>query len=113
MGNTVVVVEHDEDTMRAADHVIDFGPGPGVRGGAVVAAGTVADVMAVPESVTGRYLAGDLRIEIPPQRRPIGARQAVYPRRCRTITSNRSTSRFRSARSSALPASPDPARVRW
>ena len=75
MGNTVVVVEHDEDTMRAADHVIDFGPGPGVRGGTVVAAGTVADVIGVPESVTGRYLAGDLRIEIPPTRRPIGARQ--------------------------------------
>ena len=75
MGNTVVVVEHDEDTMRAADHVIDFGPGPGVRGGAVVAAGSVADVMAAPESVTGRYLAGDLRIEIPRQRRPISERR--------------------------------------
>ncbi len=73
MGNTVVVVEHDEDTMRAADHVIDFGPGPGVRGGAVVAAGSVFDVMAAPESVTGRYLAGDLSIEIPAERRPIGA----------------------------------------
>ncbi len=60
MGNTVVVVEHDEDTMRAADHLIDFGPGPGVRGGDVVAAGSVDDVMRAPNSVTGQYLAGDI-----------------------------------------------------
>ncbi|MHB0957758.1 MAG: excinuclease ABC subunit UvrA [Pirellulaceae bacterium] len=75
MGNTVVVVEHDEDTMRAADHLIDFGPGPGVRGGEVVASGSLADVMRAPKSVTGRYLAGTLRIEVPPQRRPIGEKR--------------------------------------
>ena len=57
-GNTVVVVEHDEDTMRTADHVVDFGPGPGVRGGTVVASGPVEQVMAEPESVTGQYLSG-------------------------------------------------------
>ncbi len=60
MGNTVVVVEHDEDTMRAADHLIDFGPGPGVRGGEVVAAGSLDDVVRAPNSVTGQYLAGAL-----------------------------------------------------
>lgn len=72
MGNTVVVVEHDEDTMRAADHVIDFGPGPGVRGGRVVASGSLAEVMREPESLTGKYLSGELRIETPQRRRPVG-----------------------------------------
>jgi excinuclease ABC subunit A len=68
MGNTVVVVEHDEDTMRAADHIIDFGPGPGVRGGMVVAMGTADDVCAVRNSLTGDYLSGRESIEIPPDR---------------------------------------------
>jgi excinuclease ABC subunit A len=70
MGNTVVVVEHDEDTMRAADHIVDFGPGPGVRGGEVVAAGTFADVVAKRQSVTGQYLSGVKRIDVPQTRRP-------------------------------------------
>jgi len=70
MGNTVVVVEHDEDTMRASDHIIDFGPGPGVRGGEVVASGSVNQVLREKRSVTGRYLSGKLEIKIPPQRRP-------------------------------------------
>jgi len=69
MGNTVVVVEHDEETMRAADHIVDFGPGPGVRGGEVVAAGTFADVVGNKNSVTGQYLAGVKRIEVPEKRR--------------------------------------------
>jgi excinuclease ABC subunit A len=69
MGNTVVVVEHDEDTMRAADHIVDFGPGPGVRGGEVVAAGSFADIVKNKGSLTGQYLAGKRRIEIPAQRR--------------------------------------------
>ena len=68
-GNTVIVVEHDEDTMRAADHLVDFGPGPGVRGGRVVAQGTLAEVTAVAESVTGAYLSGRRRIEVPVIRR--------------------------------------------
>ncbi len=68
-GNTVVVVEHDEDTMRAADHIVDFGPGPGVRGGRVVAAGSLAEVMAAEESLTGAYLSGRMRIEVPAVRR--------------------------------------------
>ncbi|MGD0899405.1 MAG: excinuclease ABC subunit UvrA, partial [Thermoguttaceae bacterium] len=70
-GNTVVVVEHDEDTMRAADHLVDFGPGPGVRGGRIVAAGPLAALTAEPESVTGQYLSGRLRIEVPAVRRPV------------------------------------------
>ena len=72
MGNTVVVVEHDEDTMRSADHIIDFGPGPGVRGGEVVAEGKADQlVRRASRSVTGKYLAGKLAIEIPPERRAI------------------------------------------
>ena len=70
-GNTVVVVEHDEDTMRAADTIIDFGPGPGVRGGELVAHGTAAKIAKAPHSVTGQYLSGKLQIEIPKTRRAI------------------------------------------
>jgi excinuclease ABC subunit A len=70
LGNTVVVVEHDEDTMRAADHIIDFGPGPGVRGGEVVAAGSVDKICGEKRSLTGQYLAGDLQIAVPARRRP-------------------------------------------
>ena len=69
MGNTVLVVEHDEDTMRAADYLVDFGPGPGVRGGEVVAAGTPAEVFAEPRSLTGQYLTGKRSIAIPAKRR--------------------------------------------
>ncbi|MCA9178982.1 MAG: excinuclease ABC subunit UvrA [Planctomycetales bacterium] len=69
LGNTVVVVEHDEDTIRAADHVIDFGPGPGVRGGEIVAEGAPAEVAGSPRSVTGKYLSGARRIETPTTRR--------------------------------------------
>jgi len=71
LGNTVIVVEHDEDTIRAADHVIDLGPGAGKHGGRVVAAGSVEQVMAVPGSITGRYLRDEVRIEVPPRRRPV------------------------------------------
>ncbi|HJP55515.1 MAG TPA: excinuclease ABC subunit UvrA [Gemmatimonadales bacterium] len=69
LGNTVIVVEHDEDTIRSADHVIDLGPRAGRLGGAVVAEGTVGDLVAAPESLTGRYLRGDLRIALPEKRR--------------------------------------------
>jgi excinuclease ABC subunit A len=68
-GNTVVVVEHDLDTMFAADWLIDFGPGAGINGGEVVAFGTPRDVARNPNSLTGRYLSGDLKIEVPAQRR--------------------------------------------
>src|SRR5262245_5372764 len=75
LGNTVVVVEHDEDTMRAADHIVDFGPGPGVRGGEVVAAGSFAQILANRDSVTGQYLSGKKQIAVPGQRRPRTERQ--------------------------------------
>jgi excinuclease ABC subunit A len=69
LGNTVVVVEHDEDTMRAADTIIDFGPGPGVRGGHVVASGSLETICAEPKSVTGQFLGGGREITIPATRR--------------------------------------------
>ncbi len=71
MGNTVIVVEHDRDTMEAADSLVDFGPGPGVRGGQVVAQGSLADLTAEPRSATGAYLAGRQEIALPASRRPI------------------------------------------
>ena len=69
LGNTLLVVEHDEDTMLAADHVIDIGPGAGEHGGEVIAQGTAQEIMQVPESVTGQYLSGRLRIPVPEARR--------------------------------------------
>ena len=69
LGNTLIVVEHDEDTMRAADYLIDIGPGAGSHGGHVVAAGTPEEVMAHPDSLTGQYLSGKKKIEIPARRR--------------------------------------------
>ena len=70
LGNSLIVVEHDEDTMRSADYLIDIGPGAGVHGGQVVAAGTPAEVMANPDSLTGQYLSGKKKIEVPAVRRP-------------------------------------------
>lgn len=82
LGNTLLVVEHDEDTMLAADHIVDIGPGAGAEGGYVVAQGTAEDIMACPESVTGAYLSGKMKIPVPSERREpsgyievIGARQ--------------------------------------
>src|SRR5207237_5172587 len=69
LGNTVIVVEHDEGTMRAADHIVDLGPGAGEHGGRIVAEGTPDDVMRVADSLTGQYLAGDRQIDIPAKRR--------------------------------------------
>ena len=69
IGNTLIVVEHDEETMRAADFIVDIGPGPGVHGGEVVAAGTPEEVAKVDASITGRYLAGKEKIEVPSSRR--------------------------------------------
>jgi excinuclease ABC subunit A len=70
IGNTVIVVEHDEDTIRAADHVVEMGPGPGVHGGTVVAQGRLGDVLACPASPTGQYLSGARAIATPARRRP-------------------------------------------
>ncbi|ACQ91861.1 excinuclease ABC, A subunit [Tolumonas auensis DSM 9187] len=72
LGNTVIVVEHDEDAIRHADYVVDIGPGAGVHGGVIVAQGTPAEVMANPDSVTGEYLSGRKKIAIPAERRPTG-----------------------------------------
>ena len=69
LGNTLIVVEHDEDTMRAADYIIDVGPGAGVHGGNIVAAGTPEEVMANPGSLTGQYLSGKMKIAVPSERR--------------------------------------------
>jgi len=69
LGNTVIVVEHDEDAIRAADHVVDMGPGAGVHGGMVVAAGTPGDILAAAESLTGQYLVGHRQVQIPKKRR--------------------------------------------
>ncbi|MBL8762898.1 MAG: excinuclease ABC subunit UvrA [Phycisphaerae bacterium] len=77
IGNTVIVVEHDEDMIRAADHVLDIGPGPGVHGGRVVAQGSVGDIIAEPGSLTGQYLSGRRKVEPPERRRPLSVKRAV------------------------------------
>lgn len=69
LGNTLIVVEHDEDTMRAADYIVDIGPGAGVHGGEIVAAGTLEDIEKSPRSITGQYLTGVKKIEVPAERR--------------------------------------------
>ncbi len=73
-GNTVIVVEHDEQTMRAADHIVDFGPGPGVRGGEVVAEGDMKAILKAKRSVTGRFLRGEEEIAVPKVRRTVSVR---------------------------------------
>ncbi len=85
LGNTVIVVEHDEEAIRQADHVVDLGPGAGVHGGRVVAVGTPADIEASPTSLTGQYLSGRRRIAIPDQRRAGNAKRAL---RVRQATGN-------------------------
>ena len=77
LGNTLIVVEHDEDTMRAADYVIDIGPGAGVNGGSVVAAGSIEDICACPESITGQYLSGKRSIPVPESRRQGSGKRLV------------------------------------
>ena len=69
LGNTLIVVEHDEQTLRTADHIVDLGPGAGVHGGYIVAQGTPEEVMKVKDSLTGQYLAGTLKMDIPEERR--------------------------------------------
>jgi excinuclease ABC subunit A len=77
LGNTVIVVEHDEEAIRAADRVVDLGPGAGVHGGEIVSQGSGEEVAADPGSITGRYLCGDLRIEIPDRRTPVDPARAL------------------------------------
>ena len=69
LGNTLIVVEHDEDTMRASDYIVDVGPGAGIHGGEIIKAGTPEEVMACPDSVTGQYLSGKRSIPVPVKRR--------------------------------------------
>ncbi len=77
LGNTVIVVEHDTDTMLAADHIVDIGPGAGIHGGNIVCSGTVQDIINCPESITGAYLSGRRKIEIPEQRREGNGKKIV------------------------------------
>jgi len=77
LGNTVIVVEHDEETMRAANHVIDLGPGAGKHGGEVIAAGTVEEIMQNPASITGKFLSGEMKIATPAQRRPLERHRVI------------------------------------
>ena len=76
LGNTVIVVEHDEDAIRTADHVLDIGPGAGIHGGHIVAQGSVDDIIATPNSLTGKYLSGELTVHIP-ERRPKNSRRTL------------------------------------
>ncbi|MEM7610510.1 MAG: excinuclease ABC subunit UvrA [Pseudomonadota bacterium] len=80
IGNTVIVVEHDEDAIRAADHVVDLGPGAGVHGGTIVASGTPAEIMANPASLTGRFLSGAEDIAVPERRSPAKDQQPIHIR---------------------------------
>jgi excinuclease ABC subunit A len=83
LGNTVIVVEHDEDTMRRADWLIDIGPAAGVHGGQIMAQGTPAEVMANENSITGKYLSGVLQIEVPKKRRTISQHKKIAVKGCR------------------------------
>jgi excinuclease ABC subunit A len=76
LGNTVIVVEHDEDAIRLADHVLDIGPGAGMHGGEIIAQGTPADIMRNPKSLTGKYLTGELSVDVP-ERRPPNHRRTI------------------------------------
>ena len=88
VGNTLIVVEHDEDTIRAADFVVDVGPGAGVHGGEIVCAGTVQDVMNCPESITGKYLSGELSIPVPTERRKGNGHSIVVHGACKNNLKN-------------------------
>jgi len=77
LGNTVIVVEHDEETMRAADHVIDLGPGAGKHGGEVIAEGTIEEIIRNPASITGKFLSGEMKIPTPTSRRPNDPRRTI------------------------------------
>jgi excinuclease ABC subunit A len=77
LGNTVIVVEHDEETMRAADYLIDMGPGAGKHGGEIIAAGTVDEIIRTPRSITGKYLSGEMEIATPAERRAPDSKRAI------------------------------------
>ena len=92
LGNTVIVVEHDEETIREADHVVDIGPGAGEHGGEVVYTGAVPGLLEAQASVTGSYLTGERSIPVPEKRRPGSGRPAGGARRARAQPPGASTS---------------------
>ena len=95
LGNTVLVVEHDEETIRRADHVIDLGPGAGAHGGLIVAQGTPEQIAASAESLTGRYMCGELAIPVPLERRPSnGKALAVLGARANNLKNSMSAFRW-------------------
>ena len=100
LGNTVIVVEHDEETIRIADLVVDIGPGAGEHGGEVIAAGSLDDVLTAPRSITGKYLSGERSIAIPEMRRQPGEAWLTVRGARRSTTSRTSTSSSRSGASS-------------
>ena len=104
-GNTVLVVEHDEEAIREADYVFDMGPGAGVHGGQVVSHGTPAEVAADPASLTGQYLSGAREIAVPKTRRKGNGKKLTVVGRHRQQPARTSPPSFRWARSSASPAS--------
>ena len=112
LGNTLIVVEHDEDTMRAADYLIDIGPGAGAHGGQVMAAGTPEEVMANPNSLTGQYLSGKKSIPVPESRRP-GSGAYLTVRGAAETTCGISTYPSPWGPSPASPACPAPASPPW
>src|SRR5687768_15688603 len=77
LGNTVIVVEHDDETMREADHIVDLGPGAGKHGGLVIASGTVDEICRASQSITGKYLSGELKIELPAERRRFDPKKTI------------------------------------
>ncbi len=88
LGNTLIVVEHDEETMRAADYIVDIGPGAGVNGGNVVCAGSINDICACPESVTGQYLSGKKKIPVPSSRRKGNGKSIIVRGACENNLKN-------------------------
>ncbi len=105
LGNTVIVVEHDEDAIKTADYVLDIGPGAGIHGGHIIAEGSVDDIIAAPASWTGKYLSGELTVPVP-ERRARNPRRQLRIVNAAATTSRTSPPRFRSACSPASPASP-------
>ena len=113
LGNTLIVVEHDEDTIRTADWVVDIGPGAGEHGGQVVVSGTVDDLLACESSVTGAYLSGRRQIPLPTARRPRVPGRELIVEGAREHNLKTWTWPSRSAASSRSPASPAPGSPRW
>ena len=100
LGNTVLVVEHDEETIRTADWVVDIGPGAGEHGGEIIANGSLEDVLAEPRSVTGAFLRGERAVPIPARRARATASRCVVQGRARAQPPGRRPARSRSGRSS-------------